>query len=76
MALDTAAPRRPGTRRSNTRAGPANIEFLKEMVLTQLKLKIKNIENYVIADEHHQDTGIHIHCFFEMLTPLGGFAKQ
>ena len=43
-----------------------NIEFLKEEVLS--KLKLKHIEYYLIGEEKHEDGGIHIHCFFELKT--------
>lgn len=45
-----------------------NIEFLKEKVLSQLKLKLKHIEHYLIGEEKHENGGIHIHCFFELKT--------
>ena len=41
-----------------------NIEFLKEEVLS--KLKLKHIEYYLIGEEKHEDGGIHLHCFLEL----------
>jgi hypothetical protein len=43
-----------------------NVEFIKEEALNQLKDKLKSIKEYIIAEEKHQDGGIHIHCFFEL----------
>lgn len=43
-----------------------NVEFIKEDALNQLKDKLKSIKEYIIAEEKHQDGGIHIHCFFEL----------
>jgi hypothetical protein len=43
-----------------------NVEFIKEEALNQLKNKLKSIKEYIIAEEKHQDGGLHIHCFFEL----------
>ena len=42
------------------------VEELQLKVLNELKSKIKNIKNYIISKEKHEDGGIHIYCFLEL----------